>query len=144
MPAWRASSGDDACSRRPFSQISPSSGWTEPESTLTSVLLPAPFSPISACVSPPRQLRLAPLSAFTPPKDFCSPVISSELTVIQCLPTPPSLLVTGSGGRRRDLESDRGPAGYTALTSAGLRTSSLLRRDLLCVRWQRVGQRQAS
>ena len=41
-----------ARSGAPSSSISPASGWIAPDSTFISVLLPAPFSPTSACTSP--------------------------------------------------------------------------------------------
>src|SRR5437773_4862545 len=39
---------------RPSISTVPSSGWSAPERTLTLVDLPLPFSPRSACTSPPR------------------------------------------------------------------------------------------
>jgi hypothetical protein len=44
----------------------PSLGATTPESSLSSVLFPAPFSPTIASTSPPRMSRSTPRSAETP------------------------------------------------------------------------------
>src|SRR5579871_1206643 len=41
---------------------------------LTSVLLPAPFAPMSACTSPGRTSRLAERRALTAPKVFATPL----------------------------------------------------------------------
>src|SRR4051812_16345330 len=41
-----------------------------PQTILTSVDLPAPFSPSSACTSPARRLKLTPSRARTPGKLF--------------------------------------------------------------------------
>ena len=77
MP-WRA----DACASAnrtgaPPSRITPWSGWCTPASTLIIVLLPAPFSPTSAWISPARSSKSTPSSARTPGKDFVSPRTSS-------------------------------------------------------------------
>src|SRR6516162_2617448 len=67
MPARRASAGELRASARPETLISPSSGRTAPARILTSVLLPAPFSPRSACTVPGKISRLTSASARTPP-----------------------------------------------------------------------------
>ena len=51
----------------PSTVIVPASALTTPDSTMISVDLPAPFSPISACTSPAAMPMLTPLSARTPP-----------------------------------------------------------------------------
>src|SRR5688572_28287758 len=48
----------------------PASGWCTPVRILTSVDLPAPFSPISAVMLPRCNCRSTPASARTPPKDL--------------------------------------------------------------------------
>src|SRR5215210_5712610 len=52
MPASSASRGECNSSGSPFRKISPSSGRYSPVRMLDSVVLPAPFSPSSACTSP--------------------------------------------------------------------------------------------
>src|SRR5580765_3075569 len=49
-------------------RIAPPSGARAPEMRPTSVVLPAPFGPISACTSPAAISRLTPSVATTPPK----------------------------------------------------------------------------
>ena len=51
----------------PSSRSSPESGAIAPATILTSVDLPAPFSPSSACTEPARTVKSAPASATTPP-----------------------------------------------------------------------------
>src|SRR5271155_3610223 len=67
MPAARASAGER--NDRPASLIAivPRSAGKTPVRIFTSVLLPAPFAPISAWTSPGRTLRLAERSATTEP-----------------------------------------------------------------------------
>ena len=50
----------------PFLRILPASGWYKPNSTLISVLLPAPFSPSRACTSPLRSCRVISSFALIP------------------------------------------------------------------------------
>ena len=52
MPRAVASFGSLIFTASPFFLMMPSSGWYMPKRTLISVLLPAPFSPRSACISP--------------------------------------------------------------------------------------------
>src|SRR5262245_1742229 len=58
---------------RPPSSMVPASGTYAPESTFISVLLPAPFSPMSACTSPGLTSRSTPPSATTAPNRFAIP-----------------------------------------------------------------------
>ena len=62
----------------PSSSISPSSGASAPLSTFMSVLLPAPFSPTSACTSPPRTSRSTPPSARVAPNRWRTPRITNR------------------------------------------------------------------
>ena len=55
----------------------PSSGRTSPTSVFTSVLLPAPLCPQTACTSPARTSSESPRTARTGPKDFERPTTSS-------------------------------------------------------------------
>ena len=54
----------------PFISIVPPSGRITPVSTLTSVLLPAPFAPSRACTSPGSTTSVAERSATTGPYRF--------------------------------------------------------------------------
>ncbi len=51
-----------------------------PVRILTSVDLPAPFSPSSACTVPGATRRSHPFSAVTPPYDFLIPTASMTCT----------------------------------------------------------------
>ena len=57
MPSDRAWAGPWRTVSTPSSRIDPLSGWWTPARILTSVLLPAPFSPTSAWTSPATQLE---------------------------------------------------------------------------------------
>src|ERR1041385_5405095 len=70
IPLSRASSGFDGTYGLPSIVIEPSSGRSEPAITFISVLLPAPFSPMSACTSPSRSSRSTPSSATVGPNDL--------------------------------------------------------------------------
>ncbi len=59
MPCLRASSGLVRVTGSPLTRISPPSGRIAPDSTFTSVLLPAPLSPMSATTSPGKTVKLA-------------------------------------------------------------------------------------
>ena len=54
----------------PSTRISPDVGVSVPDKILTSVLLPAPLSPMSATTSPAFTSKLAPDSALTWPYTF--------------------------------------------------------------------------
>src|SRR5213080_1883416 len=68
IPLSRASSGLAGAYARPSTSIVPASGLISPASTFINVLLPAPFSPISACTSPFCKRRFTPSSATVGPK----------------------------------------------------------------------------
>src|SRR2546429_7679809 len=80
IPLSRASSGLAGAYARPSTSIVPASGLIRPASTFIKVLLPAPFSPISACTSPFCKRRLTPSSATVGPKRLL--ILESERTVI--------------------------------------------------------------
>ena len=61
-------------SSRPFSARVPLSGGNRPETRLNRVVLPAPFGPISAWISPAPIVRLALVTARMPPKFFETPL----------------------------------------------------------------------
>src|SRR5580704_100768 len=57
MPSAVASSAERSCTRRPSMAIVPCSGRIRPATTRISVVLPAPFSPRSAWISPAATAR---------------------------------------------------------------------------------------
>src|SRR3990172_8385163 len=74
-----------ACSGVTFSpakRIVPESGRRSPESWLMKVVLPAPFGPITACVSPSCMSKLILSHARRAPKLFDSPRTSSSMSFI--------------------------------------------------------------
>ena len=70
MPCASASRGRASAIGWPSRHSSPLSGRREPERILSSVDLPAPFSPTSACASPAATSKLTPPSARTAPNDL--------------------------------------------------------------------------
>src|SRR5918997_5068892 len=96
-----------------------SGGWT-PQSTFTIVLLPAPFSPRRAWISPASHENSAPSSATTPPNRLSIPVALSR--GIQCglhLAKRPgrSPEFTGEAGDQSNRR--RGDAGVARLRRTG-------------------------
>src|SRR5574340_131564 len=72
-PSRWASSGFRKRAGAPSRKTSPASGCTTPAMILESVLLPAPFSPTSACTSPGSTEKLTPSSACVPSKCLLMP-----------------------------------------------------------------------
>src|SRR5258706_5021141 len=68
MPSARAWRGPSIATGRSSTSISPASGRTLPYRMRTRVVLPAPFSPSSACTDAGSSERLAPRSASVVPK----------------------------------------------------------------------------
>ena len=66
-PATRAPAGEPTASGLPASSIVPASAPITPVRIFTSVLLPAPFAPSSAWISPASTVRSAERSAITEP-----------------------------------------------------------------------------
>ena len=64
---------DSAVMSRPAKRIVPASGVISPVNCPTSVVLPAPFGPISACVSPALILSVTLSVATSAPNDFRRP-----------------------------------------------------------------------
>src|SRR5215208_960833 len=62
----------------PSKVTSPESGGIRPVIKLNSVVLPAPFGPITLRISPGSSARSTPSTAWTPPKCRFSPRISSS------------------------------------------------------------------
>src|SRR4029453_18665668 len=62
----------------PPRRISPPSACVRPLITLKSVVLPAPFGPISPVIEPSRTESVQPESASTPPKRLVIPVTESS------------------------------------------------------------------
>ena len=65
IPCRRAASGPGIVTGWPSIRISPDVGVSVPERILTSVLFPAPLSPMSATTSPAFTPKSAPDSALT-------------------------------------------------------------------------------
>src|SRR6266700_1405819 len=78
MPATCASCGLRRCASCPAMRMDPASRGYTPLRIFISVLLPAPFSPTSACTSPGHAVKSTFWSTGVPPKDFEIPVISSN------------------------------------------------------------------
>jgi len=70
----------------PLSRMRPEVGRSTPVTQLKNVLLPAPFGPITARISPRRTSRLTLLSAVNPPKRMVSASVRSTEAV-----SPPRL-----------------------------------------------------
>src|SRR5215475_10795608 len=62
--------------RRPAKRMVPRSGLRKPEARLKTVVLPAPFGPITAVIEPSATAKEAPSTAATPPKAL--PTLSSS------------------------------------------------------------------
>src|SRR6185503_6087410 len=76
MPAAIASRGERKSTARPSTRTTPSSGRYSPARTFMSVLLPAPFSPSRAWISPCRRSRSTWSFASTPGNDLTIPTAS--------------------------------------------------------------------
>src|SRR6185295_4198589 len=66
----------------PPNRICPASGRSSPESCLMKVVLPAPFGPITACVSPGRTSKSTPSVATSAPNDFLIFFVSKRISLI--------------------------------------------------------------
>src|SRR6267142_4084320 len=66
----------------PAKRTVPASGRSSPASWAMSVVFPAPFGPMMACVSPCRTSRSMPSLARSAPKLFASPRTSSRFLFI--------------------------------------------------------------
>src|SRR3954466_5629719 len=71
-------------SRSPM-KISPRVGFTSPDSRLTSVVLPAPFGPITAWISPTVSSSDTSFTATRPPKRLVSAAVRSAVSAIAAL-----------------------------------------------------------
>src|SRR2546423_218864 len=68
--------------------ISPASGASNPEIWLISVVLPAPFGPITACSSPGIRWGVTPWVTRRPPKFLVSPSMRSTAPATADPPQP--------------------------------------------------------
>src|SRR4029077_11793815 len=85
------------------SRIVPPSRGCTPVNTLINVLLPAPFSPMSAWTSPARTVKSTPCSAFTPGKVLARPRISSSAFGSVAMSVGKTLSILAIGKFRRGL-----------------------------------------
>src|SRR5205085_12406166 len=67
-PSFSAAWTELMATGSPSTRIWPTSGVCTPARIFISVLLPAPFSPLTASTSPRPSVRLTPVSALTPGK----------------------------------------------------------------------------
>src|SRR4051812_7962722 len=93
MPASRASCGEWKSTVSPLASMSPASRRTTPPRTLTSVDLPAPFSPISPRTSPERSTRLPSRNARTAPYDFAASRSSTMVSLVEIAPLSSRLTI---------------------------------------------------
>src|SRR5215203_4875533 len=77
IPRCSASAGEVICTSSPAMRIVPESGWYIPASTFMSVVLPAPFSPRTAWISPGQRSSEMRSLATTGPKRLLMPRIST-------------------------------------------------------------------
>src|SRR5438876_11572587 len=123
IPLSRASSGLAGAYARPSTSIVPASGLIRPASTFINVLLPAPFSPISACTSPFCKRRFTPSSATVGPKRLL--IFERERTVIDLrentnrnavAPSSPTLplRLRWVNGRTNNSKPQRGCAAFSS------------------------------
>ncbi len=103
MPAAMAPAGPCSSVRWPFTRSVPLSGWCTPARIFTTVDLPAPFSPTSACASPARSSIDPSITARTAPNDLLTR--SSERT-------------TGPSGSAEAGESGLGASGESGAAEA--------------------------
>src|ERR1700748_3615953 len=76
MPRRQTSSGGSPSMRPPWNAMAPSSGANTPAIRLNSVVLPAPFGPITAKIEPCGTEKLTPATARSPWKFFVTPSTS--------------------------------------------------------------------
>src|SRR5690349_21633188 len=110
MPAAIASRGERKSIARPFTRTTPSSGRYSPASTFMSVLLPAPFSPSSAWISPGRKSKSTWSFASTPGNDLTIPTASRAFGDDAAWGATGSVAGIGSGadlGGRRSPDAHR-------------------------------------
>src|SRR5262245_58661760 len=105
-PSFTRSGGSRLPSGRPSKRISPARGATRPAMALRSVVLPAPFAPTSATISPGRTSSEAPWRARSPaPYATSSPRTSASGVPGRSVAAPARLSEAGSDDLRvpRDL-----------------------------------------
>src|SRR6185437_15639582 len=77
MPAAQMRCGGRPAMSRPSKTMRPASGRWKPARAANKVVLPAPFGPIRATISPAWTSRETPSTAFRPPNDLLMPLTSS-------------------------------------------------------------------
>src|SRR4029450_3558260 len=103
IPSERAMRGELWGIARPRRRSSPASGCTAPVTTLTSVDLPAPFSPTSAWISPLLSSKEAERSAWTPAYALATPRAASRTSAmrdrVSAIPMGKRIVFTGGSGK---------------------------------------------
>src|SRR5690349_165805 len=101
--ALRRCTGSEVMSRSANS-IRPDCGAISPAIWLTSVVLPAPFGPMTACSSPSSTASAMSSQATTPPKRRVSPSMRSSVSVTRGAPQQP---VDATAGEQDDDQEQR-------------------------------------
>ena len=95
MPFCEMRLGGSPVMSSPLNRMRPEVGRSTPVRQLKNVLLPAPFGPMMARISPRWTSKLTLLSAVSPPKRMVSPSVRS--TAGRAPPRP-----VGRGGASRE------------------------------------------
>ena len=110
-PAARASEGRRRRAGFPSTSTDPASAWITPARILTKVLLPAPFAPSNACISPGWTVRSAERSATMLPYRFARPRTSRSGGL--SLTNAPRLSAEVGRSNRRPTSARRRSARYS-------------------------------
>src|SRR3954447_12728801 len=110
MPAREIRLGGNPVMSEPLSRMRPEVGRSTPVTQLKKVLLPAPFGPMMARISPRRMSRLTLLTAVKPPKRMVRASVRSTGPVSPPRPVAGEAVARGASactlselaGRRED------------------------------------------
>src|ERR1700730_2162483 len=112
MPLREMRSGGRPVMSSPLNRMRPALGRRTPVRQLKNVLLPAPFGPMTARISPRRTAKSMPRSASRPPKRMVRPSVARMIAGASSRPAPagasaPEEAATGTGGLGRQLAGRR-------------------------------------